>query len=333
MTFVLTALIAACVVMVVAMLPYAKALLVAAVDDAQTDRGALRTKAAPLSALAQVSRAVFYAAWIAIVALVLALLFTTPGALTAANAAVAVAVIGGWWLLFCGIIWFARALARANARSGRASGRLAARDASVPPVNAHPAAPVRATPSAASAGRLQLLWFWGGIIALFLPICGLGAAFPAVGRWIDQQQQFLLVLSAGLGGAGFLLLLTGVIVLVLREGHPTTPDDARRLYESRMNSGALLSWSKSYYWFKGDALSRSVNFEFNVADIKAAWRAGAWRTDPTWRAITALLIGVALFAVAAALFFVGVAAPIGRAFILAVALYVALRLGWTLWRA
>jgi hypothetical protein len=340
MTTILTAFAIACVVMVIALVPYGKVLLAQALDNtAGSTAGRRSREPAPMSRMDRLWQVVFYASWVAIVALTILLLAVTPGALTPGNVVVLVVVVGGWWVMFGGILWLARAFARANA--GDKADPLkhpVSQTFSAPPPGAADALAGAADASPPRrAGPNAVISFYGWVIGLSFFIYALGATVPAIESLADigpERQQFVLIAASAVGAVGFLLFWAGAIALILREGHPMTEADIERFNGNRATPpGGLFTWSRSFYWLGDNAFSRSVSFNFTAADMKRAWRAGAWRADATWRAVYAFLVGAAAQFLAVALFLFVFSTPMWKSFIAAVVLYAVLRTGWTLARA
>lgn len=98
-------------------------------------------------------------------------------------------------------------------------------------------------------------------LAGVLLVIGVAEAVPPLvrlGAWTDAHRGPLLLATGLLAGAGFVLFMGAVLHLVLTLGG------------------------------RGEET-------FTLTEVKAAWRARAWRVSPTWRRRFTLLAGAALF--------------------------------------
>jgi hypothetical protein len=224
---------------------------------------------------------VYGLAWLALVGAFLVLFTVTGEGFSARNLALLGAVVAGYLGVNALLIVFARVLVRANRRPAAAAtawdldegpGALAKRaeEREEPalgdsaPAGFEEAAEVisasepvpHASPWARARRALATVAFLAGVLL----VIGVAEAVPPLvrlGAWTDAHRGPLLLAAGILAGAGFVLFMGAVLHLVL-------------------------------------TLSTRGEETFTLTEVKAAWRARAWRVSPTWRRRFTLLVGAAL---------------------------------------
>jgi hypothetical protein len=125
---------------------------------------------------------------------------------------------------------------------------------------------------------LAMVAFLAGVLL----VIGVAEAVPPLARlgtWTDAHRGPLLLATGILAGAGFVLFIGAVLHLVL-------------------------------------TVSTRGEETFTLVEVKAAWRARAWRVSPTWRRRFTLLAGAALLTLG--LMGIGVAlSPVGLKLVIA----------------
>lgn len=147
--------------------------------------------------------------------------------------------------------------------------------------------------------------------AIFVAI--LVGEVPAVKAWaqmIDEQQGWLLPLTIGLAVVGFLMLLWGFVGAAAMQGRPMTSEEFEQLSARTQILGPGKRFSKARFWGKSKGVV-VPDTEWHFQDMKSAWGAGTWWTDPDMRRkyiITAggMMTSLALFAVGLVVFPVSV---------------------------
>ncbi|HLE84456.1 MAG TPA: hypothetical protein VJG13_08960 [Thermoanaerobaculia bacterium] len=115
-------------------------------------------------------------------------------------------------------------------------------------------------PHASPRTRVRRALATGVFLAGVLLVIGVAEAVPPlvrIGAWTDTHRGPLLLATGILAGAGFVLFMGAVLHLVL-------------------------------------TVSAQGEETFTLAEVKAAWRARAWRVSPTWRRRFPLLAGAVL---------------------------------------
>lgn len=233
----------------------------------------------PLSPLARWGL-VYALAWLALIGAFLVLFAVTGDGFGARNLALLGAVVAGYLAVNALLILFARALVRANRRPAASAG---ARDVDDGPVtlseraeegeepalgDSEPAVVEEAAevisapepvPHASPWTRVRRALATVAFLAGVLLVIGVAEAVPPLvrlGAWTDAHRGPLLLATGILAGAGFVLFMGAVLHLVL-------------------------------------TVSTRGEETFTLTEVKAAWRARAWRVSPTWRRRFTLLAGAA----------------------------------------
>lgn len=95
------------------------------------------------------------------------------------------------------------------------------------------------------------------------------------------SHPVLLTAAIVVCAAGFIAGTTGVLSLVMAEGHQLTEEEQR-----------AFSWrQRVFFRMVPGPLSRVVWFDFSMGETKAAWRSGEWKRDPHWRRAFAIVGG------------------------------------------
>ena len=212
--------------------------------------------------------ALYALSWFALIAAFLYLFSVTGEGFTPRNLGLLGAVVGGYLAVNALLILFARALIRANRRgaAGEADGGWRAEEdgsaedgeASAVP-SQRPERAAGASPWARARRVLGTVAFVAGVLL----VIGVAEAVPALvrlGEWLDARRGPLLLATGILAGVGFVLFMGAVLHLVLTGGTP---------------------------------MSRTEE-TFTLSEVKAAWRARAWRVSSTWQRRFTLLVGVTL---------------------------------------
>ena len=127
-------------------------------------------------------------------------------------------------------------------------------------------------------GYLQL---FGAIVVLIA--VGEIPAVHSFSDWIDANRSWLLTLTLGGTGAGFLIMVWGWVIVGIKFGRPMTEEEARQYMSQPIPGPGKQSFSKGR--FKGVARGRKVDppVEWSFQEMKAAWHAGAWWREPDMR--------------------------------------------------
>jgi hypothetical protein len=241
--------------------------------------------------------AVYGGAWAALIALGVGLATLDGGRPTRGDAALLVLVVGGYWGMHALLLWFARAIARANRRAAAAR-PAPADDEPEPEPEPGPAArpPVRARP-----GPLRRAAGWVGTLAVVLAVLALGEASPplhALERALASHRGALLAVVIGLSAAGLACLMGGAIHMALRGGTPLGHAEVEAMARRRRDAAALpYAYRRSTYRIRGRAVGAGAEETVSFAEVKAAWRAGAWRVSARWRRILLMAAGALLMLV------------------------------------
>jgi hypothetical protein len=245
---------------------------------------------------------VYVGAWAVIVALAVRLVGQSDGGWTPTSAALLVLCAGGYWALHWFFVWAARAIARSQARAAAAERAAGWSEASEPEEPAAPAAeadaPVEAPspiPAPAPASRLgaigRVLRPVGMVVGALLVI-GIGEALPAL-RALEAAlaRHRAAWVAATLGPAilGWVLLMAGAIRLALTRGERMSPRQVAQMQASlRRTRGAA---GRMAHRVLGKAIGVQGADEASFSEVKAAWRARAWRYSPRWRWLFAMMLG------------------------------------------
>jgi hypothetical protein len=175
-------------------------------------------------------------------------------------------------------------------------------------------------------------WLLGVVAVLGVLFAALvvGELVPAL-KELDQlaaRHEFLLgAITIGITVIGFALFIGGILYRIFGgEGEPMTHAEVEDLSRDVGMDARPAAARFSAYRFRGWSAGASVHEEFNLKEAKEAWRQGAWRTSPRWRANIVVTAGALLFTLGLFGFFV-VSAPVGiKLLYVAVILYAAVRM-------
>ena len=151
------------------------------------------------------------------------------------------------------------------------------------------------------------------VAVLFLALV-LGEAVPplkALDRIAMQYEHGLTAAAVGMAAIGFLLFMGGILYRIFG-GDGQAPTQAE-IDDTSRNLGIdadPVAGRTSGYRFRGRSAGASFADEFTLEEAKQAWRSGAWRTSPRWRANFVVTAGALMFALGLFGFFV-VGAPAG----------------------
>jgi hypothetical protein len=240
-------------------------------------------------------------AWAVIVALAARLVGQSADGWTPTNAGLLVLCAGGYWGFHWFFVWAARAIARADARAAaeRAAGWREASELEEPEEPAADAdappgapAPAPAAPPASRPGAIRRVLQPVGMVLGALVVIGIGEALPALraleGVMARHRAAWLLV-TLGPAILGWILLMAGAIRMALRRGERMSPRQVAEMQASlRRTPGTA---GRMAYRVFGKAVGAQGADEASFSEVKAAWRARAWRYSPRWRWLFAMMLG------------------------------------------
>ena len=252
--------------------------------------------------------------WLALIAAFLWLMWLLEGGWSRRNLAILALVVGSYWAVHATLLWFAAALIRANLRDARAepppagsrpyggdwSGEAAPEaessrvsGAARASAGARRTASVPAAAAPSAADRLRSFGRLLAMLAVVFVFVAIGAAVPALREmeaWFDLHRRPLAAAVGAVAGVGWALFMGATIHGVLTAG-------------------------------RGGSFSDTMSFR----EVKAAFRARAWRTSRRWRRFLVMAAGAALMTVG--LFGLGIVfAPAGLKLLCAAAIvYVAVQ--------
>ena len=181
-----------------------------------------------------------------------------------------------------------------------------------PPAAAATEAPVVVAPKGSDLrARLRNALRTALNVLLILAVIGIGEALPPLHRlhaWTQAHRQPLLAVTISLIAVGFVLLLGMAIHMVLSRGKPMSKREIDGLSARRLTSQPAL-FRRSVYRSRGTAAGGQAEDSASFAEVKAAWRARAWRVSPRWRRLFAGLIGTAFLATGLFGLFIVIAPP------------------------
>jgi hypothetical protein len=276
--------------------------------------------------------ALYLASWAALIAAFLHLFAVLGDRHAARNLALMLLVAAGW-LAFNGVlIAFGRAVERVAERQAAAAaspGEAEPDDA----VDTVRTAPVPAAPAPGRrGGRLRAKLGQLACVAVVLAVVA-GAeqvpALKALEALCAAHQRPLLAVTLALGAIGCVLFMGGTIHMVLTAGRPMSRREIERMErQSREQAAGAAVARRWVYRVPKAAVGAEAQDGATFAEIKAAWRARAWRVSPRWRRMFLMMLATALLAFGLFGSFI-VIAPAGLKLILAGALvYAAVRTAW-----
>jgi hypothetical protein len=133
---------------------------------------------------------------------------------------------------------------------------------------------------------------------------------------------------------GFLVFMGAAVSLALARGRPLAREEVDEMEGRRLTGWPRPAFRRgAVYRTAGAAVGAGATDEASFAEVKAAWRARAWRGSPRWRRLFVWMAGTALLVVGG--FGIGIVlAPAGIKLLLAAALgYAAVRTAAGLARA
>ena len=245
-------------------------------------------------------------------------------------------------------VWFGRALRRVGERpaAGTHDARQPAHaEAEHRPSRRAPAALRESRGSKAPAsrqkgpvGRLagslsQVVW-----IAGFLLIAALTRSLPPLRRLDDffraHQRVFLISLGAA-AGVGLVLFIGGAVAMVLARGVAMSREEIeeleRRMMRLKAGPPTALSWAAVRV--PKVAVGAEVEETATFSEIKAAFRARAWRVNGYWRRFFSMMIGALLLAIGLFGVAVVLGSPVVKLLFAGATLYATIRLLWGFARA
>ena len=148
-------------------------------------------------------------------------------------------------------------------------------------------------------------------LLLALLVIAVGEALPPLHRlhaWTQAHQKPLLAVTISLTAVGFVFLMGMAIHMVLSRGTPMSKREIDELAARRLTSQPAL-WRRSAYRSRGTAVGAQAEDSAKLSEVKAAWRARAWRVSTRWRRLFAGLIGTAFMATGMFGLFVVIGSP------------------------
>lgn len=247
----------------------------------------------------------YAAVWGALFAADIALVRQMPSAETRRNLLLIFLVMGSWLAMNFILVVFIRALIRAQGDSSP-RGRP-----SLDSQGFEPQAADAAPPKSGLRTRLRNALRTIGNLLLVLLVIAIGEALPPLHRlhaWTQAHQRPLLAVTISLTVVGFVLLMGMAIHMVLSRGRPMSKREIDGLAARRLTSQPAL-FRRSAYRSHGTAAGAQAEDSASFAEVKAAWRARAWRVSPRWRRLFAGLIGTAFLATGLFGLFIVIAPP------------------------
>jgi hypothetical protein len=162
------------------------------------------------------------------------------------------------------------------------------------------------------------------------------AELPPVQYWagvITQHEDLLLSITVGIGVLGFVLFMGSVLSLAMAQDKPMRHEDVEDLSRSVKFAARPAAWRASSYRIWGQAVGQEGGDAFTVAEMKAAWQAGALFGHPVWRRRLIVSVGVLMFAFGLFGSFVVIGPPWIKLLMAGALLYAIIRLSWALWKA
>jgi hypothetical protein len=143
-----------------------------------------------------------------------------------------------------------------------------------------------------------------GLVLVASVLAGVLTAIPGVSRadeYIHAHQRGLLLITGGVALLGFVVFMGAILDLLIVSGQPMSHAEVED-QAARLRVWQPSAWKASKYRIRGRTGGTQAHTEFNLTELKAAWRNGAAWRDPPWRrnlAVTAgaLTMGLGLFAI------------------------------------
>jgi hypothetical protein len=297
-----------CLAMVVAMVRFSAAMM-----TPRRRRGGGGAGSGPrLWSRVEVLGAFYLLLWAAIVAAFLHLFALLGEPASGRNLALLLLVPAAW--LGFNAVWiaFARAIARANARAAAAAGARSAPRAeshragaeedpggrpAAPPTAAEirPGGGAEAPAAAAPAAPAQPPW--KRVLTTAATVAVVLAALVA-GEAIGPLKRFAAFMAAHQGpflapviimaAVGFVLFMGAAIHMVLTRGRPMSRREVEAMEAARLRGQMGISG------FRGTAVGAEAHEEVSFREVKAAFRARAWKLSRRWRRFFVLAAGATL---------------------------------------
>lgn len=177
---------------------------------------------------------------------------------------------------------------------------------------------------------------WLKLFGVIFLLIFLGELPPvkALAALIDEHRRFLLQLTTGLIAAGGLALIWGFVGAGRSEGRPMTREEFEQLAARTQILGPGKRFSKAKFRgkFTGVVVPDTTTWTFQ--ELKAAWRAGTWWSDPAMLQKYIITAGGALFVLSLFALFAVLFEPASVKLLLAgTVLYAFVRLTWAFWHA
>jgi hypothetical protein len=191
-----------------------------------------------------------------------------------------------------GLLWFGRALQRNQDR------------AAVMPAPSVPVAPPptfkrarHAEPAPAARPRTASAGSWLGWLPMLVAVLLLGwfaqhnRFIQALSLSVHRHEALLLWIVVPLTVVGFAAFMFGCVEFIFVAGHPMSREEV----ESQISTSRLIGvayWQGGFkYRVHGDAVGLQAEQTLSLVEIKQAWKGGAGKSSPRWRAIFLLLGG------------------------------------------
>jgi hypothetical protein len=104
-------------------------------------------------------------------------------------------------------------------------------------------------------------------------------AVKAAARVVDEQRPWLLPLTLGVTGLGFIILIWGWTRIGIRLGKPMTRKEMEQLAAQTQILGPGKRFSKARLWGKTSGVKVDPPMSWTFQEMKAAWRNGTWWRD------------------------------------------------------
>jgi hypothetical protein len=150
-----------------------------------------------------------------------------------------------------------------------------------------------------------------GVLFVALVVGETVPALKALDRLAARHEFWLSAIMMGSAVVGFALFMGAILYRIFGpEGEPMSHAEVEDLSRNVGIDAAPAAARVSTYRFRGRSAGASFSDQFTLREAKEAWRQGAWRTSPRWRANIVVTVGALLFTVGLFGFFV-VGAPAG----------------------
>lgn len=269
---------------------------------------------------------IYAGSWVVLVAVLLAFIRFLEGGWSRRSLLLLLLVVASWFATHFLLVLFIRAIIRANLRAGRPArgaarwererdrggvrraaargeedGASSAGDHAAVPSRQARADAVEAAPAGRGArGRVRRVLLTARNLVLVLLVIAIAEAIPPLKQletYLAAHRTDYMIPLAVIAGIGFVLLMGGAIHMVLAGGRPM---ERREIEDSagrtRVRSPGPAVFRRSAYRVAGTAAGAQAEDSATFAEVKAAWRARAWRTSVRWRRLFAMGAGAVLMA-------------------------------------